>query len=145
MYIVNLVITFFVITTLFAAIFKVLPDAVIRWKDVIVGSMVTAILFMIGKFGITFYISQSNVASTYGAAGSLVVLLVWVYYSSIILYLGAEFTKAYATIYGSHIEPSEYAVWVKSVEVEEEGGSLKQQERKKNNENDNTGDNVKVM
>jgi len=144
MYIINLIITFSVIASLFAVIFKVLPDALIKWKDVMVGAMVTAVLFMIGKFGITFYISKSNVASTYGAAGSLVVLLVWVYYSAIILYLGAEFTKAYATMYGSHIEPSEYAVWVKNVEVEEKGGSLKEQEQKKQDENEHTGDNVKV-
>ncbi|RYZ49348.1 MAG: ribonuclease BN, partial [Chitinophagaceae bacterium] len=95
-------------------------------------------------FGITFYIGQTDVASTYGAAGSLVVLLVWVYYSAIILYFGAEFTKYYAAEYGSHIQPSHYAVWVKNVEVEEENGSLKQQEQKKKDENDSTGDHVKV-
>ena len=144
MYIINLLITFSVISTLFAVIFKVLPDALIKWKDVMVGAMVTAVLFMIGKFGITFYIGQSDVGSTYGAAGSLVVLLVWVYYSAIILYFGAEFTKYYAAEYGSHIQPSHYAVWVKNVEVEEERGSLKQQEQKKKDENDNTGDHIKV-
>src|SRR3954471_12265963 len=85
-YIVNLVFTLLIISSLFAIIFKVLPDAVIRWSDVAVGSIFTAILFMLGKFGITFYIGKSNVGSTYGAAGSLVVLLLWVYYSSMILY-----------------------------------------------------------
>jgi len=95
-YIVNLVITFGVVAALFAVIFKVLPDAKIKWKDVISGSVVTAILFMIGKFAISFYISKSNVGSTYGTAGSLVILLLWIYYSSIILYFGAEFTKAWA-------------------------------------------------
>lgn len=144
LYIVNLLITFLVIATLFGVIFKVLPDAIIKWKDVAVGAMVTAILFMIGKFGITFYIGKSNVSNTYGAAGSLVVLLLWVYYSAIILYLGAEFTKAYAAEFGSSIQPSEYAVWVKNVEVEENGGTLKQQEKKKKDENNNTGDHVKV-
>ena len=144
LYVINLLITFTVITTLFMVIFKVLPDALIKWKDVLVGSMVTAVLFMLGKFGITFYIGQSNVGSTYGAAGSLVVLLVWVYYSAIILYFGAEFTKAYATDYGSLIRPSAYAVWVKNVEVEEGRSSLKQQEQKKKDENESTGDNIKV-
>jgi membrane protein len=144
LYIINLSVTFLVISTLFGVIFKVLPDAIIKWKDVIVGSMVTAILFMIGKFGITFYIGSSDVGSTYGAAGSLVVLLLWVYYSAIILYFGAEFTKTYAAEYGSHIQPSHYAVWVKNVEVEQEGGSLKEVVEEKKDENENTGDHVKV-
>lgn len=144
LYIINLTITFLITTSLFAIIFKVLPDAVIQWKDVMVGAMVTAVLFMLGKFGITFYISKSDVGTTYGAAGSLVILLVWVYYSAIILYFGAEFTKAYATDYGSHIHPTEYAVWVKQVEVEEENISLKEQEKKKRKENDDTGDHIKV-
>jgi membrane protein len=143
-YIINLLITFTVTSCLFAIIFKVLPDAMIKWKDVMIGAMVTAVLFMIGKFGITFYINKSDIGSTYGAAGSLVVLLVWVYYSSLILYFGAEFTKAYATDFGSHIRPSQYAVWVKHVEVEEGRSSLKQQEQKKKEENDTTGDHIKV-
>lgn len=143
-YIVNILITFTIISTLFGVIFKVLPDAIIKWKDVMVGSMVTAILFMLGKFAITFYIGKSDVGGAYGTAGSLVVLLLWVYYSSVILYFGAEFTKAYAAKYGSPIHPSEIAVWVKHVEVEQETGSLKQQEQKKEIENKETGDNVKV-
>jgi membrane protein len=143
-YIVNILITFFVISTLFGVIFKVLPDAIIKWKDVIVGSMVTAVLFMMGKFAITFYIGKSDVGGTYGAAGSLVVLLLWVYYSAVILYFGAEFTKAYATQFGSSIHPSEIAVWVKNIEVEDEKGSLKQQEQKKEIQNKETGDNIKV-
>jgi membrane protein len=143
-YILNLVITFGVITLLFGIIFKVLPDAVIKWKDVLTGAMSTAILFMIGKFAITFYIGNSNIGSTYGAAGSMVVLLLWVYYSSMILYFGAEFTKAYAADFGSRITTNQYAVWVKNVEVEEENGSLKQQEKKKEIENEQTGDNIKV-
>lgn len=143
-YIVDLLLTFTVISLLFGVIFKVLPDAVIKWKDVITGSMVTAVLFMLGKFAITFYIGSSDVGTTYGAAGSLVVLLLWVYYSSVILYFGAEFTKAYAAKYGSAIHPSKYAVWVKNIEVEEQGGSLKQQEQKKEEHNENTGDHIKV-
>lgn len=145
LYIINILITFVVTSSLFAIIFKVLPDAIIKWKDVIVGAMVTSVLFMLGKFGITFYISKSDIGSTYGAAGSLVVLLVWVYYSSIILYFGAEFTKAYAKDYGSLIRPSHYAVWVKHVEIEEGRSSLKQQEDKKKDENENTGDHIKVV
>jgi len=117
-YILNIVITFSVITALFGTIFKVLPDAKIKWKDVLAGAIATALLFMLGKFGISFYISQSNVGSTYGTAGSLVILLLWIYYSAIILYFGAEFTKAYAVRYGSDIRPDHYAVITKSVEVE---------------------------
>jgi membrane protein len=143
-YIINLLITFGVISSLFAIIFKVLPDAIIKWKEVMTGAMVTAILFMIGKFGITFYISKSDVGSTYGAAGSLVILLVWVYYSSLILYFGAAFTKAYATDYGSPIHPNRYTVWVKHVEIEEGKKTLRQQEEKKKDENDQTGDHIKV-
>ena len=133
-YITNLVLTLGVTTLLFAVIFKVLPDARIKWKDVWAGAITTSILFMIGKFAISFYISKSDVGSTYGAAGSLVILLVWIYYSSIILYFGAVFTKAYAKKYGSSIKPNEYAVTTKKVEVEtgkktiqenEKGGRIK--------------------
>jgi membrane protein len=134
-YILNLVITFSVTTILFAIIFRVLPDAIIKWKDVLTGAMTTAILFMLGKFAITFYIGKSDIGSTYGAAGSLVVLLLWIYYSSIILYFGAEFTKAYACNYGSRIQPDQYAVWIKQVEVEDGKGSLKQHEQQIKEEN----------
>lgn len=143
-YVVNILVTFIVISTLFGVIFKVLPDAIIKWKDVMVGSMVTALLFMLGKFAITFYIGKSGVGSTYGAAGSLVILLIWVYYSAVILYFGAEFTKAFAIQYGSQIHPSQYAVWIKNIEVEDEKGTLKQQEQKKDIQNKETGDNIKV-
>lgn len=119
-YLLNLVITFIVITTLFAVIFKVLPDARIRWRDVIVGSITTAILFMLGKFGIGFYLGASKISSTYGAAGSIVIILLWVYYSAAILYFGAEFTRVYVQHFGARIYPNEYAVWVKQVEVDEE-------------------------
>jgi membrane protein len=130
-YIINLIITFGVTTLLFGIIFKVLPDAKIGWKDVLIGAMATAALFMMGKFAISFYIGSANVGSTYGAAGSLVVLLVWVYYSSVILYFGAEFTKAYAARFGRRIMPNDYAVWIKQIEVEGEGGTLKQNNQKK--------------
>lgn len=117
-YIINLLLTIGISTLIFATIFKVLPDARIRWKDVLAGAIVTAVLFLIGKFAISLYISGTKVGSTYGAAGSLVILLVWVYYSSIILYLGAEFTKAYALKFGSAIHPNDYAVTTKQVEIE---------------------------
>jgi membrane protein len=129
-YVVNQVITLAVISFIFGVIFKVLPDAEIKWKDVMLGSIVTGILFMIGKFGISFYISTSDVGSTFGAAGSLVVLLLWTYYSSLILYYGAEFTKAYAVNYGSPIHPSHYAVTTRQVEVETGSDSIQQNAEK---------------
>src|SRR5215217_2425588 len=118
-YVLNLVLTLGVTTVLFGIIYKFLPDAHIRWKDVVPGSFFTAMLFMLGKFGITFYITKSNVGSAYGAAGSIVVLLVWVYYSSIIMYFGAEYTKFYAIRYGAPIYPNSYTVIVKTTEVKE--------------------------
>lgn len=123
-YIINQIVTLGVISLIFGVIFKVLPDAIIKWKDVIAGAVVTAILFMIGKFAISMYIGQSNVGGTYGATGSLIVILLWTYYSSIILYFGAEFTKAYAVAYGSEIYPSHYAVITKEVEVETGANSI---------------------
>ncbi len=117
-YIINQFVTLIVVCMIFAVVFKILPDAKIRWKDVFAGALVTALLFMLGKFAISFYISKAAIGSTYGAAGSLVVLLVWTYYSSLILYIGAEFTKAYALKYGLPIYPNDYAVTIKQVEVE---------------------------
>ncbi len=129
-YIINVLITLAVTTLIFAVIFKVLPDAKIRWKDVATGSVVTAVLFMIGKFAISIYISQSKVGSTYGTAGSLVILLLWVYYSSIILYFGAEFTKAYAVKYGAAIHPNHYAVTTQQIEIETGQASIQAKEKK---------------
>lgn len=128
-YIINVVISFVVITLLFGVIFKVLPDAKIKWKDILSGAIATAILFMLGKFAISFYIGQSNVGSTYGAAGSLVILLLWVYYSSIILYFGAEFTLAYSREFGGSIEPSEYAVWDKEPAIAGAKADVQPEER----------------
>ena len=128
-YLANLVITFVIIWSLFAIIFKVLPDALIRWKDVAVGSFFTALLFMAGKFGITYYIGRSNIGSTYGTAGSLAILLLWVYFSAIILYFGAEFTKAYAMKYGEEIKPNDYAVMVQTVQVESRKRNLQENEQ----------------
>lgn len=127
-YIINILLTFFITTVIFGVIFKVLPDADIKWKDVRAGAITTALLFMLGKFAISFYISRSNIGSTYGTAGSLVVLLLWVYYSSIILYFGAEFTKAYAVQYGQPIHPNSYAVTTKQVEVETGSASVQKKE-----------------
>lgn len=124
-YIINLILTIGISTLIFATIFKVLPDAKIKWRDVFIGAAVTSILFLLGKFGISFYISKAKVGSTYGAAGSLVILLVWVYYSSIILYLGAQFTKVYAIRYGSAIHPNDYAVSTQTVEIETGETTLK--------------------
>ena len=130
-YILNQLLTLGVVSLIFAVVFKVLPDAIIQWKDVILGSIVTALLFMLGKFAISFYIGKSNIGSTYGATGSLVVLLLWTYYSSIILYFGAEFTKAYAVVYGSEIYPSKYAVTTKEVEIETGKRSVQENDAKK--------------
>jgi membrane protein len=143
-YIVNQVLILAITTFLFGVIFKVLPDALIKWKDVIVGAITTAILFMVGKFAITLYINNSSVGTAYGAAGSLVIVLLWVYYSSAILFFGAEFTKAYAATHGTRIYPNQYAVWVKVVEVEEENTSLQQLEEKKEEENESSGDHIQV-
>jgi membrane protein len=104
-------------TVLFGAIFKILPDAKIKWKDVLVGSLITSSLFMLGKYGIGFYLGKSNLTNIYGAAGSVIILMVWVYYSAAILYLGAVFTKVYATNYGGKIYPNDYSVWIKVEEI----------------------------
>jgi membrane protein len=103
--IINLVVSIGIITVLFALIFKVLPDAEIVWKDVWVGAFVTAILFSIGKTLIGLYLGSSAVGTTFGAAGSLVLLLLWIYYSAQILFFGAEFTQVYANQLGSRIVP----------------------------------------
>jgi len=99
------VVSFGVFTGLFAMIYRFLPDAKVAWRDVWLGAVVTALLFTAGKTLIGLYVGRSGVASAYGAAGSLIVLLVWVYYSSQIFLFGAEFTKAFADRYGSGIEP----------------------------------------
>jgi membrane protein len=106
----NVAISLGIITLLFALIFKVVPDAKIRWHDVWVGAFVTAVLFTIGKLLIGLYLGKSSFSSSYGAAGSLVALVVWVYYTSQIVFLGAEFTQVYARRFGSRIVPTENAV-----------------------------------
>ncbi|CAI2767520.1 YihY/virulence factor BrkB family protein [Flavobacterium collinsii] len=112
-YVINLIIVLVSITLLFAIIFRTLPDGVIKWKDAFIGAGCTAVLFLIGKFAIGFYLGNSTIASVYGAAGSVIIILVWVYYSAIILYFGAEFTKVYAKSFGGQIAPNEYAVEIK--------------------------------
>jgi membrane protein len=100
-----------IFTLIFGAIFKVLPDVKIGWRNVVVGALITAVLFTIGKTLIGIYLGRSSMASAYGAAGSLLVLLVWVYYSSLILFFGAEVTQVWASRHGSEIAPDEHAKW----------------------------------
>jgi membrane protein len=110
----NYVITFLVITILFAAMFRFLPDIEVTWGDVALGALGTAVLFTVGKTLIGIYLGKASVGSTYGAAGSLVIMLVWVYYSAQIFFLGAEFTQAYANCFGSRpVERHERAVSVR--------------------------------
>ena len=109
-FILNIVLSLSMITLLFATIFKFLPDAKIAWHDVWIGAFLTALLFTIGKFALGIYLGKSGVASSYGAAGSLIVLLLWVYYSSQILFFGAEFTQVYANRFGSRVAPADNAV-----------------------------------
>jgi membrane protein len=96
-----------VITVLFALMFKFLPDVEIAWRDVWFGAAITAVLFVLGKFGIGLYLSMSNVGSAYGAAGSLIIILAWIYYSALILFFGAELTQAWATAQGRAPDPTE--------------------------------------
>lgn len=117
---VNLLIVFIIITLLFTLIFKTLPDGKIVLRDCVIGASFTAFLFMIGKFAIGAYLGSSSVASVYGAAGSVILILVWVYYSAIILYFGAEFTKVFAHTHGKKIVPNEYSVLIYKPEMESE-------------------------
>lgn len=119
-YIVNMVLTFGITSFLFGLIFKVLPDARIEWRHVRAGAFTTAALFMIGRFLIAYYLGTSKMSSAYGAAGSIIIVLLWVYYSAAILYYGAAFTRAYAVETGSRIYPNNYAVWIEQVEVQSE-------------------------
>ena len=106
----DLLISLSVVTVLFAMIFKFLPDAKLRWRDVWIGAAGTAILFALGQYLIGLYLGKSSVASGYGAAGSVIIILLWIYYSGCILFFGAEFTKLYARQYGSGIVPGEDAM-----------------------------------
>ena len=115
---VHLFVSIGIITLLFACIYKFLPDARIRWRDVWIGSLVTALLFTLGKALIGLYLGSSNPGTVYGAAGTVVLLLVWVFYSSQILFFGSVFTLVYARKYGADIYPATYAVRIKNEEVE---------------------------
>lgn len=115
---INVGITFLIITVLFGTIFSVLPDARMRFRDVLGGALFTGFLFMLGRFLISIYMQFAAPASAYGAAGSVIVLLLWIYYSAAILYFGAEFTKNYAEKYGNGIRPSSYAVRIVQQEIE---------------------------
>lgn len=116
-YIISNLISMGAVILLFAVIFKVLPDATLHWCDVIIGAFFTAVLFLIGKYLINIYLSRSSTVSAYGAAGAVVLIILWVYYSAIILYFGAEFTKVYANEYGGKIRPTEFAVFVEVKEI----------------------------
>lgn len=115
---VNSGVSFIVIAALFGFIFAVLPDAKVRFRDIFWGAIFTTLLFLLGKSVISYYLTNNATASSYGAAGSVIILLAFVYYSAAILYFGAEFTKQYAIKYGKGIVPSSYAVLVKQTELE---------------------------
>lgn len=119
------VLTFIITTFLFSLMFKVLPDAKIKWKDVLIGGLVTSVFFTLGKLAIGYYLGKSDLATVYGAAGSIMIIMVWVYYSSVILYLGAEFTKVYAKLYGGKILPNEFSIWIKTEEIQVANPALK--------------------
>lgn len=118
-YVVNLAIIFAIISLLFAIIFKVLPDGKIKWRDALIGACFTSALFIVGKAAIGFYVGRSNLGATYGTAASVIIILTWVYYTSLILYFGAEFTKAYALEYGGGIVPDDTAVFIIKREAKE--------------------------
>ena len=111
-YVLNIALIFCVITFFFTVIYKVLPDAKIYWRDAVKGAMFTSILFLLGKFLIGFYLSNSKASLAYGAAASLVIILLWIYYTALILYFGAEFTKVFARHNGRGIVPYKDAVFI---------------------------------
>lgn len=128
-YIINTLMTFIVISLLFGAIFTILPDAEIKWRQVRLASFTTAVLFMIGKFLISFYISSSDIQNIYGTAGSFVVLMIWVYYSSVILYFGAEFAKSYAIQFSNAIVPSKFADLVHTIDIVSEEQTIQKADK----------------
>lgn len=118
-FVINFITSMGVITLLFALIFKFLPDVNLKWSTVWIGALVTALLFVLGKFLLSIYFGHSNPGSTYGAAGSIILILLWVSYSCLIVFFGAEFTQVYARYYGHRIKPSAHAIKVKIIEQEE--------------------------
>ncbi len=127
LFIINNLVTLIIIGSLFTIIFRVLPDAKVRWKSSIVGALVTAVLFMVGKYLIEVYIASSNPGKVYGAASSIFIMLLWVYYTAFILYFGAEFTQVYAEKFGLGIRPADYAVYLEVIEKEKEVSVLPDQ------------------
>lgn len=125
LHVLNFVVSFGVITFLFAAMFRIVPDAQVAWRDSWVGAAATAVLFMIGKYAIGFYLGRSNPGEVYGAAGSLAVILVWIYYASMIVFLGAEFTQTWAERRGEGVVPEEGAVRVVQQEQHVRGAEAK--------------------
>jgi membrane protein len=119
LYTVNLVAIVIVISLLFTVMYKVLPDAKISWKDSLVGAAFTAVLFILGKFLIGLYIGNSSLGATYGTVASVFVIMVWIYYTSIILYFGAEFTKVYSRDMGKGIKPTSQGVYIVKTEAKE--------------------------
>lgn len=117
----DFVVSFTVVTVLFASIYKFLPDAKIRWKDVWVGAIMTSVLFVIAKFGLGVYFGTSDPGSTYGAAGSIILIMLWVSYAGLILLFGAEFTRVYADEYGKKVQPTDTAV---STQGENDNGAI---------------------
>lgn len=115
---INFIVSFGVITILFSLMFKILPDARIKWRDVWIGAMVTTLLFILGKFGLGIYFGKAQPASTYGAAGSIVLIMLWVSYSCMIVFFGAEFTKQFATHHGRKVVPARGAVPIEQNEEE---------------------------
>lgn len=124
----DFIVSFGIVTLLFAAMYKFLPDAKIQWRDVWIGAMVTAVLFVIAKFALGLYFGKSDPASTYGAAGSIILIMLWVTYSGMILLFGAEFTQVYANRYGKKVQPVEGAV---STQGEEDNGAIVNKKKQK--------------
>lgn len=121
---INFALSFGIIFVLFSIIFKVLPDVNIQWRNVRAGALFTSILFVLGRYLIGIYLEHSATQDTYGAAGSFVLILLWVYYTAAILYFGAIYTREYATVMGIPIEPAQFAVHVETQEIERSGGEI---------------------
>jgi len=109
----NGIVAFVLLIGVFALVFRTIPDVQVEWRDVVLGAVVTAVLFLLGVLAIGIYLQNTDLNSSYGAAGSLIVLMVGMYYSAQVFFLGAEFTQVYANRYGSHILPEEGAVWAR--------------------------------
>ena len=131
-YALNIGVLFIFITLIFTVIFRILPDGKVSYKDALIGGAFTASLFMVGKSVIGAYIGSSSTTSVYGVAGSLIIILLWVYYSAIILYFGAEFTEVYASEFGDKITPNEYAVYIdrREREIEPQAVNVNMQNKK---------------